>query len=68
MYRGRRFVAKLLCACEGLFSDGEIISGFGSRRPPPQPGTLTLPLTRGLLGWCASWSLCFEKRQIFGHI
>ena len=47
----------------GFSLDGEIISGLGSRRPTPPPGTptLTLILTRGLLGWCVSWLLCLER-------
>ena len=41
---------------KGLFLDGEIFSGFGSRWPPPRSGTLCpnpITRTRGLLGWCA---------------
>ena len=44
-----------------------IFSGFGLRWPPPRSGTLTLILTGGLLGWCASWSLCLEMLYFGGR-
>ena len=70
----------LLCASafvtkrQRFFFPVILLPAFGWRRPPPRPKTQNTQnaqtLTRGLFGWCVSWSLCLEigKALLFGHI